>query len=97
MDFHGRVALVTGSGRGLGRAHALMLAQRGCKVVVNDMGGAYDGSGEGEAKVADQVVAEIRGSGRCESSLCDWLAATIACLQPSSHSKLALHQLSRSR
>ena len=45
MDFSGRVAIVTGAGGGLGREHALALAARGAKVVVNDLGGARDGSG----------------------------------------------------
>ena len=45
LDFKGRVAIVTGAGGGLGRQHALALAARGAKVVVNDLGGARDGSG----------------------------------------------------
>ena len=63
LDFTGQVAVVTGAGRGLGRAHAHLLASRGCKVVINDLGAAYDGSGHAEAKVADEVVAEIRQLG----------------------------------
>jgi len=59
LDFTGQVALVTGAGRGLGREHALLLASRGCKIIVNDLGSAYDGTGEAEGKVADNVVAEI--------------------------------------
>ncbi len=62
VRFDGRVAIVTGAGGGLGRAHALLLASRGAKVVVNDLGGARDGSGGGSAK-ADQVVEEIRAAG----------------------------------
>jgi 3-hydroxyacyl-CoA dehydrogenase/3a,7a,12a-trihydroxy-5b-cholest-24-enoyl-CoA hydratase len=63
LDFTGQVALVTGAGRGLGREHALLLASRGCKVVVNDLGIAYDGTGNAEGKVADEVVAEIKAAG----------------------------------
>jgi NAD(P)-dependent dehydrogenase (short-subunit alcohol dehydrogenase family) len=62
IDFDGRVAIVTGAGGGLGRAHALLLASRGAKVVVNDLGGSRDGSGGGSA-MADEVVAEITAAG----------------------------------
>ncbi len=58
----GKVALVTGAGGGLGRCHALLLAQEGASVVVNDLGGARDGSGSGNT-MADQVVAEIEAAG----------------------------------
>ena len=58
----GKVAIVTGAGRGIGREHALSLASQGAKVVVNDLGGNVDGSG-GDLSPADQVVAEIRGMG----------------------------------
>ncbi|MGJ7918565.1 SDR family NAD(P)-dependent oxidoreductase [Massilia sp. LXY-6] len=61
ISFAGKVALVTGAGGGLGRAYALELARRGARVVVNDLGGAVDGSGAGSA--AQSVVAEIRAQG----------------------------------
>ncbi len=59
----GKVALVTGAGGGLGRTHALLLAQEGAAVVVNDLGGARDGSGPGGSSMADGVVAEIKAAG----------------------------------
>jgi NAD(P)-dependent dehydrogenase (short-subunit alcohol dehydrogenase family) len=62
IRFDNRVAIVTGAGNGLGRAHALLLASRGAKVVVNDPGGARDGRG-GDNAVADRVVAEIKAAG----------------------------------
>ena len=62
LRFDGRVAIVTGAGGGLGRAHALALAARGARVVVNDLGGARDGSG-GSATAAETVVAEIQAQG----------------------------------
>ncbi len=58
----GRVAIVTGGGRGVGRAHALMLARHGAKVVVNDLGTEPDGRG-GNVTPGEQVVAEIRAAG----------------------------------
>ena len=62
VNFEGRVAIVTGAGGGLGREHALALAARGAKVVINDLGGARDGSG-GSATAAETVVAEIEAAG----------------------------------
>ncbi len=58
----GRVAIITGAGRGIGREHALLFASEGAKVVLNDLGGAMDGSGS-DLTPAEQVVEEIRRSG----------------------------------
>jgi NAD(P)-dependent dehydrogenase (short-subunit alcohol dehydrogenase family) len=59
----GRVAIVTGAGRGIGREHALLLAAQGAGVVVNDLGGSMDGTGSGDTGPAQQVVDEIVAAG----------------------------------
>ncbi len=62
INFDGKVAIVTGAGNGLGRSHAMQLASLGAKVVINDFGGARDGTG-GSSSPAESVVAEIQSNG----------------------------------
>lgn len=71
LRFDGRVAVVTGSGRGLGRSHALLLAAKGAKVVVNDVGGSMKGEGV-DLGPAQEVVAEIRAAGGEAIANTDW-------------------------
>src|ERR1700689_575885 len=62
LRFDNRVAIVTGAGNGLGRSHALLLASRGARVVVNDLGGNHTGAGK-SSSAADKVVEEIKAAG----------------------------------
>ena len=63
ITFNDRVAIVTGAGGGLGKCHALDLARRGAKVVVNDLGGNVDGSDDGSSSAEEMVVEEIKAAG----------------------------------
>jgi NAD(P)-dependent dehydrogenase (short-subunit alcohol dehydrogenase family) len=73
IAFEGRVAVITGAGGGLGRAHALLLAARGAAVVVNDLGGSVNGVG-GDASAAQNVVREIEAAGGRALANCDDIA-----------------------
>lgn len=75
----GKVALVTGAGRGIGRAHALALAEAGAAVLVNDLGGDFRGEGAGDATPVNEVVAQIQAMGGMALADCgnvaDWQGA----------------------
>ncbi|MCT2399922.1 SDR family NAD(P)-dependent oxidoreductase [Novosphingobium mangrovi (ex Huang et al. 2023)] len=78
ISFDGRVGIVTGAGGGLGRAHALEIALRGGKVLVNDLGGDVAGRG-GSASMAETVVEEIRKAGGTAAANHDSVASTQGC------------------
>src|SRR5579859_4356658 len=71
----GKVAIITGSGGGIGRAHALLFAREGAKVLVNDLGGARDGIGSDQS-AANKVAAEIKAAGGQAAANHDSVATT---------------------
>lgn len=75
ISFEGRVAIVTGAGGGLGRTYALDLARRGAAVIVNDLGGTFDGRGS-SSRMADEVVAEIEALGGKAAASYDSVASS---------------------
>ena len=89
LRFDGRVAIITGAGGGLGRAHALLLASRGARVVVNDLGGSLDGVG-GDNAAASRVAQEIIAAGGQASANFDDIA-TPAGAQRLADAALAAH------
>jgi NAD(P)-dependent dehydrogenase (short-subunit alcohol dehydrogenase family) len=70
LTFDNRVVVITGAGRGLGRQHALLLAERGARVVVNDYGGGLKGENGNNPQPADEVVAAIRAAGGTAIAAC---------------------------
>jgi len=76
MRFDGRVAIITGAGGGLGRSHALELARRGAHILVNDLGGAVDGSGS-STSAAQRVVDEITELGGKAAANTDSVATPV--------------------
>ena len=76
LSFENRAVIVTGAGGGLGRSYALELARRGAQVLVNDLGGAMDGSG-GSSKPADRVVDEIQATGGIAAASYDSVASAV--------------------
>ena len=74
IGYDGKVAIITGAGGGLGREHALVLASRGAQIVVNDLGGSVDGSGDGSGGPAATVAQEIEDAGGVATANTDSVA-----------------------